>query len=194
MPSSVAPGTWVIAAYTWEPENNLWSPRFGAVRIEDPADPAATGPTVFLPRADGLIANRGESLLVSGCVDAPAGSTITASWGTIAGGIHEPAWVPFLEDEPVETGALELDFVAPAEAGATIKLRVEISDPDGRSYVAYTPTTIAVVGEVMEMDDDGGGDGCGCAADRPRGPGALLGLVVLLGLRRRRDPLLRTRA
>lgn len=185
--TDVAPGTWLVAAYTWEPENNLWSPRFGAVRVEEPGDPESAGPTVFLPRQDGLLANRGEPLAVAGCVQAPEGSTITASWGTIAGGIDEPEWIPFLEDEPVESGELELELVAPAEAGATIKLRVEITDPQGRSYVAYTPTTIAVVGEVMETGDDGGGGGsCGCTEARPRGPGALLGLVVLLGLRRRR--------
>lgn len=185
--TDVAPGTWVVAAYTWEPENNLWSPRFGAVRIEDPADREAGGPTVFLPREDGLIANRGEPLAVTGCVEAPEGSTVTASWGTIVG-VDEPQWVPFLEDEPVDSGELTLDLVAPAEAGATIKLRVEITDPQGRTYVAYTPTTIAVVGEVMETggDDDGGGEGCGCASDRPSGSAGPLGLLVLLGLLRRR--------
>ncbi|MEX1362909.1 MAG: hypothetical protein AB1Z98_07275 [Nannocystaceae bacterium] len=191
--SSVAPGTWMVAGYTWEPEKNLWSPRFGAVRVVDPASPEATGPTVFMPRQDGLLANRGEPMAVQGCIEAPEGSTLTASWGTIAGGsggVGEPEWVPFVEDEPVQTGELALEFVAPAEAGGTVKLRVEITDPDGRSYVAFTPTTIAVVGEVVETDDDGGG-GCACANERPRGPWALLGLLGLLGPRFRRRQVLR---
>lgn len=181
--TDLTPGTWLVAAYTWEPENNLWSPRLGAVRVEDAGDPGSAGPTVFLPRADGLLANRGEPLLLSGCVEAPAGATITASWGTIEG-VDEPQWVPFLEDEPVETGELVLDFVAPAEAGATVKVRVEITDPDGRSYVAFTPTTIAVVGEAP-VEDDGGTPGCGgCGVDPPRGT-PVLALLLLLGARRR---------
>jgi MYXO-CTERM domain-containing protein len=186
--TDVAPGTWLVAAYTWEPENNLWSPRLGAVRVEDPGDPDATGPTVFLPREDGLVADRGQPLSLSGCVQAPAGSTITAAWGTLEG-LDEPQWVPFLEDEPVESGALSLELVLPAEAGATVKVRVEITDPAGRSYVAHTPTTIAVVGEVPAGDtgDDAGGEGCGCSTERHPHRAAWLGLVLLLVPRRRRQ-------
>lgn len=195
--TGVAPGTWLVAAYTWEPENNLWSPRFGAVRIEDPADPEAAGPTVFLPRDDGLFATRGEPLVLSGCVETPAGSTLTASWGTIEG-IDEPEWIPFIEDQPVESGELSLEFVAPAETGITVKVRVEVTDPAGRSFVVFTPTTIGVSGEIAEDDtsggeDMGGGGGCGgCRAGFSGGSsghhGALmgLGLLLLLGTRRRR--------
>lgn len=189
--TDVAPGTWIVAAYTWEPENNLWSPRFAAVRIQEATHPDATGPTVFLPRADGLVATRGEPLVLSGCIDAPPGSTLTASWGTIEG-VDEPTWVPFLEDEPVESGELSLEFVAPAEAGVSVKLRVEITDAAARSYVAFTPTTIAVVGEIDEDDsssgdDQGAGEGCGCSIEPPAGGGSLLGLGLgLLVLSRRR--------
>jgi MYXO-CTERM domain-containing protein len=182
--SDVTPGTWLVTAYTWEPENNLWSPRFGAVRVEDPGDPDAAGPTVFLPRTDGLVADRSEPLVVSGCVQAPAGSTLTAYWGTIEG-VDEPEWVPFLEDEPVESGELSLEFLAPAQTGSTVKLRLEITDSAGRGYVAYTPTTIAVVG--TSPANGGGGEDCACTSDRPGAPGALVGLLVLLlGVRRRR--------
>jgi MYXO-CTERM domain-containing protein len=183
--TDVAPGTWLVAAYTWEPENNLWSPRFGAVRVEDPDDPDATGPTVFLPREDGLLANRGEPLVVSGCVQAPPGSTITAYWGTLEG-IDEPQWVPFIEDQPVEPGDLSLEFVAPAEAGDTVKLRVEVTDPAGRTYVAHTPTPLAVIGEAPEETGDEGDEGCACSTGRPPPHGVLVGLVMLLLLERRR--------
>ncbi|MCA9705726.1 MAG: hypothetical protein KDK70_07755, partial [Myxococcales bacterium] len=161
--SSASPGTWLVAAYTWEPENNIWSPRLEAIRVEDQAQPDATGPSVFLPRQDGLLADRAEPLIVAGCVQAPSGSTLTASWGTIEG-VDEPQWVPFIEDEPVESGELSLEFMAPAETGATVKLRVEVTDPAGRSQVAFTPTTIAVVGDAPPAGDGGGREGCGCTS------------------------------
>jgi MYXO-CTERM domain-containing protein len=184
--AEATPGTWLVAAYTWEPENNLWSPRFGAVRIEEAGDMDGAGPTVFLPRQDGQVADRAEPLVISGCVQAPAGSTLTAYWGTIEG-IDEPQWVPFLEDEPAESGELSLEFMAPAEAGSTVKLRVEITDPAGRAYVAYTPTTITVIG-MAPADDGGGRESCACSSEPLDRRGSLVGLlvVVLLGARRRR--------
>lgn len=183
--AAATPGTWLVAVYTWEPENNLWSPRFGAVRVEAPGDPESAGPTVFLPREDGLLADRAEPLVLTGCVEAPAGSTLTASWGTIVG-VDEPEWVPFLEDEPVESGALSLEFMAPAETGSTVKLRLEITDPAGRTYVAYSPTPIGVVGTAPPAED--GGEGCECASESRDRRGSLAGLavvVLMLGARRR---------
>lgn len=188
------PGTWVVAAYTWEPEQNLWSHRFGAVRVVDPADPDATGPTVFLQFESGPVANEGEPYAPSGCIEAPEGSVLTASWGR-AGGM-EPQWVPFAEDVPVTTGPLDLEFVAPAEAVGSVKLRVEITDPEGRSYTAYSPAVIAVLGSSGEGDDgsadggedagdSGGGGGCRLGSDAPVGASALA-FVVLVAARRRR--------
>ncbi len=178
--ADVSPGTWLVAAYTWEPENNLWSYRFGAVRVIDPAEPDRAGPSLLLERADGLLATRGEPLAIPGCVEAPAGSTLTASWGTLEG-VDEPQWVPFVEDEPIESGALALEWDAPAEAGSSVKLRVEITDPAGRSYVAYSPAVIGVVGDPPPADSGGGG-GCAVAA---RGT-PWFGLLGLLGLWARR--------
>lgn len=183
--TDVAPGTWVVAAYTWEPENNLWSPRFGAVRIVDPADPDATGPTAFLPRVDGLLVDRAEGITIEGCVEAPEGSTITASWGTISTGQGEPQWVPFVEDREVESGPLALDLMPPDESGSTIKVRLEITDPNGRTYVAYSPAVIGVTGEAPPPAKGG----CACANERPSPWTATVGLLglLVLGVRRRRS-------
>lgn len=191
------PGTWLVAAYTWEPEQNLWSHRFGAVRIVDPADPDATGPTVFMSRVGSALADVGEPYAVPGCIEAPAGSTITASWGSIVG-TAEPEWIPFVEDAPVQTGALALDFVPPAEAVGSIKIRMEITDPAGRSYVAYTPAPIGVIGAAGDggstgddgpaQDEDGGGGG-GCRVMGEPAPSAWSGLLLVFlapALRQRR--------
>ncbi|MEM7159068.1 MAG: hypothetical protein AAF799_39895 [Myxococcota bacterium] len=180
--SDVSPGTWVVAAYTWEPENNLWSPRFGAVRVEDAGDPDSAGPTVFLSRVDGLLADRAEPLPLDGCIEAPEGSTITASWATVGTG-QEPDWVPFVDNQAVESGALDLDFMAPAETGDSIKIRIEIVDPSGRSYVAYSPTTIGVIGEAPPEPTE---SGCASEPQRPAYGAALFGVLLVLGAGRYR--------
>jgi hypothetical protein len=196
--SDTPPGTWMVAAYTWEPEQNLWSHRFGAVRVVDPADPDATGPTVLLQLDNGPVVNVGDTYAPAGCVEAPAGSTLSASWG-LAGSGMEPQWVPFVEDMPVQTGALALEYVPPVEAAGSVKLRVEITDPAGRSYVAYSPALIAVIapsGDDGTEEDGGedtsggeaeGGGGGGCRLQGPRqGPGTLAILLLMAaGLRRR---------
>jgi MYXO-CTERM domain-containing protein len=188
------PGTWLVAAYTWEPEQNLWSHRFGAVRIVDAADPDATGPTVMLQLESSPIVNVGDAYAPTGCVEAPAGSTLTASWGLVDGAL-EPQWVPFVEDVPVETGPLDLELVPPAEAVGSVKLRVEITDPEGRSYVAYSPAVIGVLGSAGDDgaedeggDDEGDGGGGGCRLGASPGSPAWLALVVLglVGLKRRK--------
>lgn len=142
--AQVPPGTWIVAAYTWEPEQNLWTPRFGAVRIVDSADPDATGPTVFLPAEIPAIVRVGDSHVPIGCIDAPAGSTITASWGSVTGGLA-PQWMPFAVEIPASTGPLALTYEPTSEAIGSVVLRVEITDPGGRSYVAFTPTAIGVI-------------------------------------------------
>jgi hypothetical protein len=182
--SDAAPGTWLVYGYTWEPDNNLWSLRLGAVRIEDPADPEAAGPSLFVEPSSSPVATRGEPLAVPGCIVAPPGSTLTASWGDIIG-IDEPTWVEFATDVPVETGPLMLDFDAPNEAGDSVRLRLQITDPAGRTYVTFSPTILGVVGDPVEGDDGGGGCRCGS----PSRPAPLLAgfLGLLLVARRRRD-------
>lgn len=180
--SNVTPGTWLVAAYTWEPEKNLWSPRFGAVRIEEAGDPDSAGPTVFMPRIDGVLADRAEPLAIEGCIEAPAGSTITASWADVGTG-QDPEWVPFVENQEVESGALDLEFMAPAETGTSIKIRIEIVDPSGRSYIAYSPTTIGVIGEAPPEPTE---SGCAQEQRRPHTGAVLLGFLLLLGAGRQR--------
>lgn len=179
--TDVPPGTWLVYSYTWEPENNLWALREGAIRIEAPGDPDSAGPSLFIEPIGNPIATRGEPLAIPGCVVAPEGTTMTAYWGT-AEGVDEPQWVPFIEDEPVQTGALDLGFDAPAETGDTVRIRVDLTDGAGRTYTAYLVTLVGVVGEAPS--DDGGG-GCRCSQTPPPTWMAFAALG-LLRLRRRR--------
>ena len=194
--TDVAVGTWFVGAYTWEPENNLWAFRFGAVRIVDPTAPGSGAPAGFLAFEDNPTATVGQAYAVPACVAADSGSTMTASWGILEG-LTEPAWVDFAAGQSASDGDFSLEFVPPAEAaGQQVKIRLEITDPDGRNYVAFTPTPIQVFGGVNDSDgDDGGGDGGkgGCAGCMVGGSsqavlfGVLLGWAALhRGTRRRR--------
>jgi hypothetical protein len=182
-------GTWVVASYTWEPDNNLWEYRPGAVKIVDPGDPDSGAPAAFLSfEVPGFITAR-EPHDFAGCVDAAPGSTMTASWGLRVGN-DEPQWQTFAQDEPAPDGTLALPFSAPDEAaGGQVKLRLEVTDPDGRRYVAFSPF-VSVVANPDPLDDDDGGDGCsGChTADRSVTAGAGLLVLALAGLGRRRTP------
>lgn len=205
---SVAPGTWLVAAYTWEPEQNLWTPRFGAVRVVDPDDAAASGPTVFLVNEVPSVVRVGETYSPVGCIEAPNGATITASWGSVTGGAT-PQWIEFATDVPVESGVLDVTWSPGEDAIGSALVRVEITDAAG-SYVAFTPSKIGVV---AALDDGGMADdssstssdastttssasssdeassgtgqddpapsGCGCNA-KARDPNGIAGLVALL--------------
>lgn len=183
--SGVAPGTYTIWAYTWEPVLNLWSPRAGAVKIVASAgESAAAGPSVVLLPDTAQILS-GEPHRVLGCVDAVNGSTLTLEWG-IAEGTAEPSWEVVIEDEPITSGTLQVDFVPPsAAAGASVvKLRATVTDPDGREHVAYSPGSLAVM-QGADDPDEGGGGGCSVAPRDAVSREALLLIVLLCRPRRR---------
>jgi hypothetical protein len=183
--STTPVGTWVVATYTWEPDNNLWAYRPGAVKVIDPSDPGSGAPAAFLAfDVPGFITAR-EPHDVAGCIDAAPGATMTAAWGVLVGN-DEPEWEIFAEDEPAPTGDLALPFAAPDHvAGERVKVRLEVTDPDGRSYVAFTPP-IAVVANPNPPEDDADDGGSGCrTGGHPHVP-AGAALLALVGLVRRR--------
>jgi hypothetical protein len=189
--TDVAVGTWVVAAYTWEPDNNLWAYRTGAIKVVDPGDADSGGPAAFLSFDTPDFITAHEPYALSGCIDAGPGSTMTASWG-IRVGNDEPQWIAFAENEPASTGPLALDFSPPAEAeNERIKLRLEVTDAQGRRYVAFSPFIQVLPNPDTggEDDDDGSGGAGGCAGCRAQpepGPRMLGLLLVLLAIRCRR--------
>jgi hypothetical protein len=183
--TGVAAGTWMIGVYTWEPKSNLWSWRFGAVRVIDGAASAdAAGPAAFLELETGATATTCEAKVVRGCIDAAAGSTYTASYGVIAG-VQEPEWIPFAEEVAVEDGELAIELVLPSDVTGAVKVRLDVEDPEDRVYTAFSPAPIGVLASDAECgaDDGDGGGGCSCASDRSF---AALGLLPVLALARRR--------
>jgi MYXO-CTERM domain-containing protein len=111
---------------------------------------------VFLQDAESLTAEVDVPYTVTGCMHADAGSTYTASYGPIAG-IGEPMWMPFVTDAPVVNGELRLDFVPPdITVDSSIKVRVDVTDPNLDVFTAFTPGPIAVVDGGTGGETDGG--------------------------------------
>jgi hypothetical protein len=178
--TDVADGAWVVAAYTWEPEQNLWSLRPGVVRIHH-GDPDAAGPAAFLPVPAPLNpVNTFAPFDLPLCAAAPADSTIAVAWGHMAGSV-EPTWVPIEGEQTVPEGEGDLEVVLPAEAEGSVLFRVEITDPAGRSTVAFRPYA-----QIVFAGQDPGDTPQGCRMGQPPVGGPALMVLLLGGLRRRR--------
>lgn len=163
--SMLAAGTYVIDGYTYEPWYNMWTPHPGVFKLVDDPDPAANGPAAALSFGEQTV-EVGDEGEITGCIDAMDGSTMTLSWsnGNINGA---PNWEPFATDVAAQTGSFSLPFAPPIEAaGNSVMIRLDISDPMGREWTAYSRAYVAVVESVGSDDgcDSGGGfvsDPCG---------------------------------
>lgn len=136
--AAVQAGVYVLWGYTYEPVFNLWAPRAGGVvRILDGEDSAELGPAAAVTSGEQAICV-GDSVVVEGCVDATAGTTMTASFAVGGPGDVDPVWTPFAENIDVEGDTFSLSWAAPeAASGETMMVRVEFTDPNGATYVAY---------------------------------------------------------
>jgi MYXO-CTERM domain-containing protein len=168
----VPAGTYVVEGYTWEPALNIWSGRPGVVKVVDDPDPAASGPALAIENTEEVL-NKNEPVTIHGCVSAMEGSTVTGYWGLAE---PEVAWVPFIEDEPVSGSAFALDFLPPeALAGESSMIRVDITDPMGRSYTHYMRELVIVLGTEGPgscMDEGGGFIGGADCGDTGTGGGS----------------------
>ena len=143
-------GTWVVEGYTYEPWFNLWTSHPGVFKIVDDPDPTASPPAAALTFVEQTLEVGGAGV-VSGCVDAMVGSTMTFSWA-----ISEPqlVWHDFANDVPVEGGTFELLFEPEAETvSKTVLIKLEVEDPMARTWTAHAIEYFAVTEAV-------GGDGC----------------------------------
>lgn len=209
--SSLAAGTYVVEAYTWEPWFNRWTEHPGVFRIVD--DPSAEHPPAAALTLPEQVVVVGDEATVSGCIDAMPGSTMELAWALGGSGI-DPQWQVFASDVPVRNGEFTLPFVGPEPAiGHYLLVRLDVEDSLGRSWTAYSSEYIGVIAKPPiptdsgdESEDSGGSgdsgetglgatgqaDGCACSVEvrvQSRAPCALL-LVFVVGslhVRRRRS-------
>lgn len=155
-------GTYVIWGYTWEPAFNIWIQRQGAiVKVHDGGDPRDIGPGAAITTPEQNI-YKNDIIDVEGCVNAPAGSTMTAYYATTEGASDpdwEPGWTPFAEDIAVEGDTFAIEFAPPEEvAGGAALIRVQVVDGDDREYDAHMRDLIHVLpGDNPNNCDEGGG-------------------------------------
>jgi uncharacterized protein (TIGR03382 family) len=150
-------GAYVVDGYTYEPWFNMWVPHPGVFKIVDDPDPAATGPAAALDYGE-LAVNYGDSVELTGCVDAMAGSTMTLSWA-ISGVGSEPDWIPFAEDLPVEGSGFAVSYEPTSQAiSNTIMVRLDVTDPMDRSWTAHARSYISVQELVGDTGCDDGGN------------------------------------
>jgi len=208
--STLPPGAYTVHGYTYEPAVNLWVQRPGVVKVHD-GDPDAAGPAAAITTGE-LSLYRDGVAQIEGCVDAPAGTTVTAEW--TAADRPELEWVPFVVDAPVEGDAFTLELEAPeglVERWGAV--RATFTAPDGRGYSTMMPAMITVLPQddpgmcgagfidqpCAETEDGDGSEssgspgevegsaGCACANDRSSGHAGWWLAVLLLVFPRRRS-------
>lgn len=152
--SDVPAGLYVIEGYTWEPALNLWSRRPGVIKVVDDPDPAQSGPALAVGNTEEVI-SKNETVVIEGCVDAMEGATVTAYWGLAE---SEVTWQPFITDDPVMADSFAVEFDPPETlAGESVMIRVDVTDPTGRTYTNYMRDLVIVLGTDNPGCAEGGG-------------------------------------
>jgi MYXO-CTERM domain-containing protein len=166
--TDVPVGVYVIWGYTYEPAFNVWTQRQGTiVKVIDGGAPEDIGPGAAISTRE-QTPYKGDTIQIEGCVNTLSGSTMSGFYASTAGASDpdwEPGWVPFMEDEAVMGESFSVDFIAPEEvAGQTIMMRIDVTDPMGRTYEAHMRENVIVL-KGMSEDCETGGDfigGAGC--------------------------------
>ena len=148
--SGVEEGVYTIWGYTWEPAFNIWSPRTGSVvKVYDGGDPAEIGPAAAITSSE-IIIFTDEVAVIEGCADGLPGTTLTGYFASTVdanGQDWTPTWVPFAEDVALEGPDFALELTPPEEvAGQTLLIRIDATDPQGRTYEAHMVELVSVLG------------------------------------------------
>lgn len=147
--TDLAAGNYVIEAYTWEPPLNIWSSRTGVIKVVDDPDLTASDPALGINNTEEVI-DQDDTVTIEGCVSAEEGSTVTAYWALPEA---VATWRPFIESDPVLGETFAVEFDPPEEAaGEPVMIRVDVTDPSGRSHTNYMRDLIYVLGDPVLPD------------------------------------------
>ena len=138
--SSVPAGVYTLAGYVFSPPFNDWAPRPGLIAV---VQGATAVPAAVIEPIDAFV-YAGQGRRVRGCVAAPAGSSLRA-W-VRAEDQPDTSWEPWLDDVAITGDRFELCWpnLAPGRAGL-LRVRVEVTAPDGQRSAAYSPDTLLAV-------------------------------------------------
>lgn len=172
--TGVPAGAYAIWGYTYEPAQNLWTPRDGVVRVVD-GDDASAGPAVsFSWPLTEVTAGLEAGVRVAGCAAGMPGTTVELSWASASALADQgdAAWASFAT--LVDPGdPFEATLVPPAEAEyEAVFFRAVATDPQGRSFTAHTRERVVFL---AGCDEPVGGarslpDACGVGSGPPAGP------------------------
>lgn len=172
--SMVAPGTYVVRAYTWDPWPNAWAdPRHGALRVRDDADDPTLVPALAVD-VDKPNLYRNEIGMVTGCLAAPAGTTLTAAWADFTD--EAGAFTDFADGIVADDGVVAIMFEPPEPLwGGFAVIRVTAIDPTGLRYDAFVPDSLTILASDKPSDCDDHGTGFvgdpGCGSSEGEGEG-----------------------
>jgi hypothetical protein len=165
----VAPGTYVIRGYTYEPPTNLWTPRDGLVHVTD-GDDADPEPAVALMSPYGAARVPADAgLELTGCAVGPGQLEVTIAWAAIGdlqqGG--EVAWTE-IETVLVEDGSFATIVYPPAQAlYEALFFRAQVRTADGRVAHGYTHREAVFVLGCDAPQPTAYPDACGVASEPP---------------------------
>lgn len=148
--TDVPPGVYTINGYIFSPPFNGWSPRPGVVKVVDGDDdpPALT----LSPVKEFLYTYAGRR--ITGCVDAPQGSTLSAS--VRFDELPQDGFEIFAEDVPLDADGFELCYFPDSPfASGNARIRLELTTPGGDSMIVISEDTITVLpgeGECEESE------------------------------------------
>ena len=124
--ADVPAGVYTVTGYVFSPPYNAWAARPGVVKIVDADHNPAAGAIKSLNEV--VFAYQGRR--VQGCVDVPSETRLDAYY--FLEEKPEMGWIPWIQDQAVQTGELEQCFhLERSDVAGSIRLRWDLRPPDG---------------------------------------------------------------
>ena len=146
----VEPDIYTVTGFVWSPPYNAWAPRDGLVVV---TDGELHRPVGQLDSVDEFLFSY-QGRRVQGCLEVPEGTTVDGYFRIEER--PEEGWLPWLEQEPAQSGRFELCFNNPRpELTGSARVRLDLTAPDGEGTSIYsrdTATSLSGDGECVETD------------------------------------------